>query len=284
MNMYEEITNRFIEELEKGTVPWQRPWIGVKEGAFSRATGKPCSLLNQLLLKKTGEYATKKQWVKLGGKLKEDADEEFIVHWNFKVKKVVNEDDKETEVTHKAYLKKWAVYHISQIEGVEPLPIEGLKDVEVIGNAEMVKEKYKIRESINIEETLSNRAFYRPADDLIVVPCINQYSDASEFYSTLFHEMIHSTGVKHRLNREDLIKTAEFGTESYSREELVAEIGSAMLCNNVGIDTEKAFRNSVAYVDGWLKALKENKNLIVTAASRAEKATKYILTGEKSGR
>lgn len=96
-------------------------------------------------------------------------------------------------------------------------------------------------------------------------------------YTTLFHEMIHSTGHKNRLGRLETGASAHFGSESYSKEELVAELGSATLVNMLGIETEKSFRNSSAYIQNWLQALKNNNKFIVSASSKAEKAVKYIL-------
>ena len=114
--------------------------------------------------------------------------------------------------------------------------------------------------------------------DYIQVPCREQYKDIMEFYSTLFHEMIHSTGHRDRLGRLDCgTKIAGFGSEEYSKEELIAEIGSAFLMNHIGIETVKTFKNSAAYIQNWLSVLKGDNRFIVSASSKAEKAMKYIL-------
>ena len=123
----------------------------------------------------------------------------------------------------------------------------------------------------------SNRAYYSPGQDMVVVPMLSQYAIPAEYYSTTFHELTHSTIPASRCDRVSENASAFFGNEDYSREELVAEIGSAMLCNRTGIEVEKAFRNSVAYIKGWLKALKDDPKMIVWAAGRAEKAAKFIL-------
>ena len=125
----------------------------------------------------------------------------------------------------------------------------------------------------------SNRAYYTPMWDEITVPMLSQYKEKEEYYSTLFHEMVHSTGHSTRLNREEGMGN-KFASHAYSREELVAELGSAMLCTNIKIDTEVAFKNSVAYIKDWASKLKEDTKAIVWAASRAEKAARYIL-GER---
>lgn len=127
--------------------------------------------------------------------------------------------------------------------------------------------------------TMKN-SFYRPSDDSVHVPQLSQYAIAEEYYSTLFHEMTYSTGHTSRLDR--LTKTAAFGSQTYSREELVAEMGSAFMLAKLGIDCEKAFTNSVAYLQGWIQALKNDKKMIVVAAGKAEAAVEYILNGKKN--
>ena len=118
--------------------------------------------------------------------------------------------------------------------------------------------------------------------DYVQVPTMEQFPKAEEYYSTLFHEMTHSTGHTSRLNRfTGAAKAAAFGSEEYSKEELIAEIGAAALVNRCGIETRHSFRNSAAYLQSWIKALRNDNTLIIGAAGKAEKAVAYILTGEK---
>lgn len=129
----------------------------------------------------------------------------------------------------------------------------------------------------------TDSAYYSPSLDMVSVPMLSQYQIPEEYYSTTFHELVHSTKLKSRCDRDsEQSGIAAFGNEDYSREELVAEIGSAMLCNRVEIESEKAFKNSVAYIQGWLKALKNDNHAIVWASSRAEKAAKYIIFGKQA--
>lgn len=130
---------------------------------------------------------------------------------------------------------------------------------------------------MNFTECKSNRAYYRPSDDSVVVPLKEQYKNINEYYSTIFHELTHSTGHKNRLNRLQTGAVAAFGSETYSKEELVAEIGSASLMNLLGIETPKTFRNSAAYIQSWLKVLKNDNKFIVSASSKAEKAVNFII-------
>lgn len=109
---------------------------------------------------------------------------------------------------------------------------------------------------------------------------MEQFTKQAEYYSTAFHESIHSTGHEKRLNRLD--KTARFGSEVYSKEGLVAEMGAAMLLHELGIETDTSFRNNAAYVQNWLHVLKDDPSMVVSAAGRAEKAVKLILNREEN--
>lgn len=277
-NIYEEITNRIIEQLEQGNIPWHKPWSGLASGAYNSVSKKPYSLLNQMLLKHDGEYATYKQWNDLGGKVRKGEKSEIVVFW-----KILNvEEAKDGKVEKKSIplLKYINVFHVSQVDGIEPKEIKAVEH-KPIEEAEKIKKDYIDRENIVIKETVSDRTFYSPVKDYIQVPCKGQYKDVLEFYSTLFHEMVHSTGHRDRLKRLDCsVKFASFGSEDYSKEELIAEIGSAFLMNHIGIESSKTFKNSAAYIQSWLKVLKNDNRFIVSASSKAEKAMKYILGEE----
>lgn len=123
---------------------------------------------------------------------------------------------------------------------------------------------------------MSGVAAYNPMMDIIKVPPREDFSNIPEYYSTLFHEMVHSTGHSDRLDRDEVANVNRFGSEPYSREELVAEIGAAMLCGFAGIDNS-TIDNSVAYINSWLKRLKNDKRLVVYAAARAQRAVDYIM-------
>ena len=274
-NIYEEITNRIINQLENGEIPWHKPWHGVSDGAYNRVSKKPYSLLNQMLLKHDGEYATYKQWTDLGGKVKKGEKSEIVVFW--KILQVEENNNGKIEKKSIPLLRYINVFHVSQVDGIEPKTIK-LVEHEPIEEAENIKKGYVEREHLLIEELVTDRAFYSPSRDYIQVPCKKQYDNVMEFYSTLFHEMVHSTGHRDRLGRLDCnMQFASFGSEDYSKEELIAEIGSAFLMNHIGIETPKTFDNSAAYIQSWLKVLRNDNRFIVSASSKAEKAMKYIL-------
>ena len=279
------IADRLISQMEKGEVPWQKPWVGA--GRCVARNQKPYSLLNHLLLGRPGEYITWKQAEAEGGKIKEGEEKNYsiVVHWTPPRKKSFIKVNDAGEEEVKEYWKKGAltyfrVYHIDQTEGIVPkYAIMPETHAEPFAEGEQILENYIERTGIRLQrDKESDRAYYSPTFDQIVVPKMEQFAHTAEFYSTTFHEMTHSTGHETRLNR--LSKEAAFGNEVYSKEELVAEIGAATLCQHCGISTESSFQNSAAYLKSWLKALKDDKTMIVSAATLAEKAVKYILNKE----
>lgn len=275
-SVYEMVTERIIEELEQGIISWEKPWRGRRSGAYNFVTKRSYSLMNQMMLKHRGAYGTFKQWTEKGGKIRKGEKSEIVVFWKFQIVEEENEDG-EKEEKKIPMLRYYNVFHISQVDGVE-LKEEELPEVEPIESAEKIKRDYVEREHIRILEYATNEAFYSPAGDFIQVPERGQYKNVNEFYSTLFHEMTHSTGHKSRLNR--LEKDAHFGNEVYSKEELVAELGSASIMNMLGLETKKTFRNSAAYIQSWIRVFKNDPRFVVSAAGKAEKAVKFILDEE----
>lgn len=277
-SVYEIVTDRIIEQLESGVIPWQKPWTGIRSGAYNRISKKSYSLLNQMLLKHDGEYATFKQWQDLGGYVRKGEKSEIVVFWKIQPIEEIKEDGTK-EVKQIPLLRYFNVFHISQVDGVEPLPKEELNNIEPIANAENILHDYWNRENIKVEHMAGDRAYYSPTHDLIHLPLFEQFTDANEYYSTAFHESVHSTMKESRCNRAEdrKSKLVAFGSNEYSKEELVAEIGSASLMNIIGIETSKSFKNSSAYIQNWLSVLKNDVKFIVSASSKAEKAVEYIL-------
>lgn len=277
-NVYDMVTDRIIAELEKGQIPWQKPWTGVRDGAYNRITKRPYSLLNQMLLQHRGEYATFKQWQDLGGHVRKGEKSEIVCFWKILESEETNPETGEKEIKKIPLLRYYNVFHISQVDGVEPLALEQLNnEVEPIESGDKIINDYINREHLNFVECKSNKAYYSPSNDTVVVPLKEQYNLINEYYSTTFHELTHSTGHKNRLNRLQTGAVAAFGSENYSKEELVAEIGSTTLMSIAGIETPKTFRNSTAYIQNWLQVLRNDNKFIVSASSKAEKAVNYIL-------
>ena len=199
-NVYDMVTARIIAELEKGIIPWEKPWTGIRAGAYNRVSKKPYSMINQMLLKHTGEYATFKQWQDLGGHVKKGEKSEIVVFWKILEKEETDKETGEKEVKKIPMLRYYNVFHISQVEGVKPLE-RPFAEVEPIAEGDKIIVDYITREHIKFDECASNEAYYSPSSDRVVVPMKEQYKAINEYYSTTFHELTHSTGHKNRLNR-----------------------------------------------------------------------------------
>ena len=281
-DVFQIVTDRIMTALEMEEVPWQRPWCSVNGGAYNRVSGKRYSLINQMLLSHSGEYATYKQWTALGGKIRAGERGEMVVFfkWPDQKEDSQTEDNKEEtqeDRSRRPVLRYYKVFHISQVDGVEPLERQiPVYSSDPIAIGEEVFWNYIRREGIRVELEPSNEAYYSPSRDLIHLPELSQYQYPAEFISTAFHEAAHSTGSETRLARAGL-KKAAFGSELYSKEELTAELVSCMLLNTLHIESDHSVTNSTAYIRGWLKALRDDRRLIVQAAGQAEKAVNYIL-------
>ena len=274
MDIYREVTDRIIAQMENGIIPWQKPWVAVGS-CISHATGKPYSLLNQMMLGKAGEYVTFKQCQQEGGKVKKGEKANMVVFWKWLD---VKDEDTE-EVKQIPMLRYFSVFHIDQCEGLKARYAETLPaTADPNENAEVFINDYLLRSGVKLTHESGDRAYYQPSFDRVVLPCMEQFKETAEYYSTAFHELTHSTGHESRLNRLD--RTAFFGTEAYSKEELIAEIGAAALVNYSGLETPSSFRNNAAYIQNWLGVLKGDKRFIVSAAGKAEKAVKLILNHE----
>lgn len=287
MNVYEIITQKVIEQLENGVIPWRKPWLSLASDlsalAFNRITKKPYSFLNQLLLGMPGEWASFNQWAKLGGSVRKGEKGSVCVFFKLLPynSKELSDDERENENKIPSLkcipvLRYYTVFHISQVDGVQPLDLEHetelLKDFSPVENVDNAVRDFLEREHISISYG-GNSAYYSPELDSIRLPVRKAFNgNAPEYYSTLLHECGHATGAKNRLNRFN-----ENSEQNYAREELVAEIFAAAMLNTFGIETPNTLQNSVAYLQSWLSHLKNDKKLIVVACQRAEKAARFFL-------
>lgn len=284
MDIYGMVTDRIITMLEQGDIPWKRPWTGAGRWAIKRATGQPYSLLNQLLLNKPGEYLTFNQCKQEGGKVKKGAKSRVVVFWKMLDKARKTDDgtavlDAEGQPVYDRipYLQYSNVFHIDDCEGLEPKHYtDTTRDFNPIEKAESVMADYIARSGVGFAHEDQGQAYYSPFADKVVLPLKEQFVSDAAYYGTAFHELTHSTGHKTRLNRfaEGVMA---FGNETYSKEELIAELGSASILSALGIETKDTIQNNAAYIQNWLKALRDDKRLIVSAASKAEKAAQLIM-------
>ena len=175
-------------------------------------------------------------------------------------------------------LRHYTVFNVDQCEGIPSvkIPDEDKKpDQDFRPNLEAEKVIDGMPKRPEIRQ-IENRAYYSPSGDFVNMPKREAFTCEEAFYSVLFHELAHSTGHETRLCRKLSGALSPFGSPDYSCEELVAEIASAFVCGFVGID-KRTLRNSAAYLQGWLKALRNDKKLFVSAAGKAQRAADFIL-------
>lgn len=287
-DVYQIVTDRIVSQLEQGVIPWRMPWSGGFNGAVSYTTGRPYSFLNQMLLGESGEYLTFNQVKTLGGNVKKGAKSRLVVFYKPLVLKSKDTDASQDGKTDEhqriiPMLRYYHVFHIKDTEGIESkLEQQEERHHDPIAEADMVADEYVRRNApLKLIITGSDKAFYSPSNDSVTVPELDQYDVKEEFYSTLFHELTHFTMTKGRCDRKQPDGFSFFGSHEYSKEELVAEMGAAMSLKRLGIDCDKAFRNSVGYIQSWLKQLRNDRKFVVWAAGKAEQAVKYMFNDKE---
>ncbi|PKN69067.1 MAG: hypothetical protein CVU54_12210 [Deltaproteobacteria bacterium HGW-Deltaproteobacteria-12] len=279
MKVYEIITNKIIEKLEAGIIPWHKPWHSAEGMPKNLITKKEYRGINVFLLAmqryESPYWLSFKQARDLGGNVKKDEKGTPVVFWNW-----LNQIDDEGNEKNIPFMRYYTVYNVAQCENIDEGKIPFIpaihNDFDHIAECEAI-----VANMPNCPEIQQGkqRASYNPLNDIISMPRFDSFDTAEEFYSTLYHEAIHSTGSEKRLNRFNN-KISSFGNEEYSKEELVAEMGAAFLCGFTGIENI-TINNSVAYIQGWLKALKDDNKLVIMAAAQAQKAADYILMVNK---
>jgi antirestriction protein ArdC len=269
---YDVVTESIIKQLERGVAPWRKPW----------RTEMPANLVSKMeyrginifLLACQGYgsryWSTYRQAQVLGGNVKKGECGTKVVFWKISEFSKQNAKTGEIENRKSILLRYYTVFNLEQCEGIrapEPAPV--INPIEKCENI--------VRSMPNppgFEQ--DSRACYRPSIDEVGMPARSAFHSAAEFYSTFFHELTHSTGHPSRVGREGIMNHNPFGSENYSKEELVAEMGAAMLCGVAGIESQ-TLDNSAAYLQAWINKLKSDSRLIVSAASQAQKAAYYIL-------
>lgn len=273
-SVYEIITEKIIETLEKGVIPWRKPWNNTN--AVNWKTQKAYRGINNFLVE-PGEYASKKQILEAGGRIKKEEmkHSHLIVYWLWKEKEDKETNEKKT-FARPFYYRVWEI-------NTQCTDLKSKKSIETFDHDPIEKAEDIFKGYIHSPDYTfqSGKAVYYPTWDRLNCPPLQDFKVPEEYYCTLFHEMIHSTGHKSRLARPGITRDAvAFGDDIYSKEELVAEMGAAMLCGVAGIDNS-TIENSASYIDSWLRALKKESRLVLQAAAQAQKAADYIL-GEKS--
>jgi antirestriction protein ArdC len=269
--------------LEEGKSPWKKTW-SASDAPKNLTTKIPYRGVNVWMLlsspfASTPYWLTWKQVMTLKGRVKaeEAKNYEIVVFWKqLKYKKMVGGVEEEDSFPMLRYSR---VYNLGQCEFspetlAKIVPSTKINDFTPLERCETIVSGYKDCPDIRFG---GDRAFYSPLMDLIQMPNKVDFQTSENYYSVLFHEMGHSTGSQSRLKRFKANETSIFGGETYSKEELVAEMTSSFLCAEANIENN-TIENSVAYLAGWLKAIKNSdKNFVLSAASKAQYAAEYIL-------
>ena len=285
LNVFDRVTQKIVADLEKGVRPWQKPWNG--DNAASRIVrpkrhnGEAYNGVNILLLWDAAiergfqnpTWMTFVQAKEYGASVRKGEKSSFIVYAN-KVSKV-EKDEQSGDMVEKIipFLRGYSVFNAEQIEGLperfllSPVMPTGSK----IERVEAVDQFLKHTGALVRHG--GDRAYYAEGADFIQMPHIDAFRDAESYYATLAHEATHWTKHEKRLNRD--FGRIKWGDEGYAKEELVAEIGSAFLCADLGI-TPETRADHADYIGSWLKALKDDKKLIFTAAAHATRAVEYL--------
>ena len=269
---YDRITERIVSLLSQGTVPWHKPWHVQTGLPRNLITQKPYRGINVFLLMamnyESPNWLTLRQANAMGGQIKPGEKSCPVVFW-----KPMKVQDKETKEEKKIpFLRLYHVFNVSQCTGLKNIPpadnsafIQTLP-AELVAN---MPQRPVIKHGMNM-------ASYSPGSDMVNMPDRARFQSEDHYYATLFHELVHSTGHEKRLKRASIMERNGYGSDPYAREELIAEMGSAFLCGYAGI-VDQTINSSAAYLEGWLKQLKEDKTLIVHAAAQAQKAADFIL-------
>jgi antirestriction protein ArdC len=278
-SVYEIITARIVQQLEAGVAPWHKPWKTRGRAALPRnvISRHEYRGINLWILLSSGfsspYWLTFKQARDLGGYIRKGEAGLPVVYWKFGTREVQDGD----EIIEKPSVlcRYYTVFNFEQCEGVPPPAEDVISNPEIspIDACDQVVNGWTGRPNI---QHAGDRASYSKSLDCIRISRIEEFDSAEEYYSTLFHELTHSTGHRARLNRSTLMESELFGDENYSREELVAEMGAAFLCGFAGIEN-LTINNSSAYLQSWLDVLKADSRMVLIAASQGQKAVDLIL-------
>jgi antirestriction protein ArdC len=278
---YEKITESIVAMLEGGTVPWRKPWTAENVGPTSLSTGKAYRGINVMILGITGMirgygspyWGTYRQIDGRGGQVRKGEKATAVTLW-----RPVERKNADGEDVKSFFMTTYNVFSADQADwdgATKPVPVVGeRREHTPIEDAEAMAKAYLAN-----GPTFSHggdRAFYSPSHDAVRMPEMGQFHTAEGYYSTLFHELTHSTGHASRLNRDGVTEGHRFGDADYSKEELIAEMGAAFLCSLTGISPDETLANSAAYIKNWLSVLRDDPKMIVQAAGKAQKAADLI--------
>jgi antirestriction protein ArdC len=279
LDVYQLVTDQVIALLEKGIVPWQKPWnsAGMPMNLVSKRPYRGINLwLLNALSYELNLWVTFEQLKKIGGSVIKGEHGQIVVFWKM-VKKVPEELDGTGKAKMVPLLQYYKVYNVAQCRNVPknliPVVDASVEPIDPIMECEAILTAIADMPLIRFQ---GKQAYYNAEKDEIVLPKMKDFKSSPAYYSTLYHELIHASGAEKRLHRKTLTDMVPFGTPSYALEELIAEMGSAFLCRFSGI-LPAEISNTVAYLDNWLEVLKGDKRFIIAASGQAQKAVDFLL-------
>lgn len=279
VDIYQTVTDRIVDhlvEVEQAGEKWTKPWFTVGNTVPKSIDGRPYRGMNFLLLSLLADkypaqvFGTYRAWKRKDAQVRKGERGIMVVLWRPTERRAKDgEKADENGMVKSLFLKHYTVFAAEQVDGYE---LPAIPEVEPIAEAERVTAAYHEAERVGLGHG-GNRAFYAPSRDSVQMPEIGQFKDAEAYHATHLHELVHSTGHETRLDRQF---GQRFGDEAYAFEELVAELGSAMLCAQIGLSPEPR-RDHAQYLSHWLGILGMDKKAIFTASSQAQKAADLVL-------
>ena len=279
---YTKVTARIMRALEQGTVPWRKPWrTGSVGGPYNGRTSKPYRGLNPFVLETAGysdpRWITFKQAADMGGYVRKGQHGEPVYFFDWHHTVTDRDDDGEEHERRAPIFRVYTVFNAEQTEGI-PWPALTPETFDPIERAAHIIDAMPERPTIVHG---GDQASYRAMLDTVALPVPLAFDSPNAYYATAFHELGHSTGHPTRLGRFGPdAETSPFGSQDYSKEELVAEFTAAFLCAASGIETQEP--QSAAYIQNWLSVLSLNRTWLVSAASKAQQAADFILGEHRS--
>jgi len=274
-SVYETITEKIIKQLESGVAPWRKPWTC--QTPTNLVTQKEYRGLNVFTLASQGFpsrfWLTFNQTTKLGGRIRKGEKSSSVIFWNVGDERETTTQEGAKQISRPFLLRYYSVFNLSQTEEID-IPASLLQETRTNDPIETCEQIVTNMPNPPAFEQ-SDKAWYSPSNDIVGMPARGLFHSSEEYYATKFHELAHSTGHGKRLHRENFDNPVSFGSESYSKEELIAEMTAAMLCGIAGIE-QKTLENSAAYLKTWIARLKSDSRLLVSAASQAQKAADFI--------
>jgi antirestriction protein ArdC len=273
-DLYQTITDRLIAKLEAGTAPWVKGWNAGTAVPMNAVSNRPYSGINVLLFWLSADkgysrprYLTYKQAQECGGNVRKGEHGTQIVFF----KQLEVEDKATGEEKTIPMLRSYTVFNVDQCDGLPDRIKFGTSAGEANPDTrEELADAFIKATGADFREG-AGKPCYVPSRDFITVPAWSDFHSMPEYYAAAFHELVHWTGHKSRLDRD---LKGRFDKHAYAAEELVAELGAAFLCAEFGFDN--AHDNQAAYLANWLELLKSDKRAIFTAASKAQKAADYM--------